>query len=191
MHIAFLPAFLLATGLAAAGPLDTMLARGEVTLVEENARGGVERVTALADIDAPPDRVWARLVDFGAYPRWMHGALKAEVTPVGPGVVDVDFLVKAPGPNVRYRARITLDEAARTITAVATGKNLQGSRWTWRLEPRPGGGTRVHREAKAGGIEDNWALDMLGEHKEVILLGVNLASPVIEVRSLKRACEAG
>jgi hypothetical protein len=49
----------------------------------------------------------------------------------------------------------------------------------------------VYREAKAGGIEDNWALDMLGEHKEVILLGVNLASPVIEVRSLEKACEDG
>jgi hypothetical protein len=179
------------TLLALAGPLDTMLSRGEVTLVEDNGRGGVEKVTALADIAAPPDRVRAKLVDFDAYPGWMHGSLKAQSTAVGPGIVDVEFLVKAPGPNVRYTARITMDEATRTITAVATGRNLQGSKWIWHLEPLPGGGTRVYREAKAGGIEDNWALDMLGEHKEVILLGVNLASPVIEVRSLEKACEDG
>lgn len=177
------------TRLAAADPLDDLLAKGEVTLVEKTSSGGVAKVTAMVDIAAPPEHVWGRLVDFEAYPQWMHGALKAQSTPAGADTVDVDFQVKAPGPNVKYSARITLDKASRTITAVATGKNLKGSRWVWQLEALPTGGTRVRREAKAGGIEDNWALDMLGEHKQVILLGINLASPVIEVRSLKEACE--
>ncbi len=186
-----LPLLLLAVGLAAADPLSELLQRGELSLVESTAGGGVARVTAIVDIAAPPQQVWDRIVAFDTYTAWMHGVLRATPVRVDDNTVDVDFLIKAPGPNVRYQARFTLDRGSNRITADATGKNLKGSRWVWQLEPRTDGTTRVFRESRAGGIEDNWALDMLGEHKEVILLGINLSSPVIEVRSLKRACEGG
>ena len=52
----------------------------------------------------------------------------------------------------------------------------------------PGGGTRAVRGSRSRSIDDNWLLDMLGEHKKVLDLGINLSTPVLELRSLRSRC---
>jgi len=174
---------------AHADRLDDLLARGEVVLVEADPDGAVRGVTAVTYVAAPPDAVWARLTDFGAYPTWMPGALQAESRPAGDGAVDVDWVLKVPGPNVKYTGHNDLDRAGWTITQEAISKNLRGSRWVWRLEPA-GEGTVVYREAFATQITDNWLLNQLDDYKGMLDIGINVASPVIEVQALARACGA-
>ena len=58
----------------------------------------------------------------------------------------------------------------------------------WRLEPS-GEGTAVFREAYATAITDSWLLNQLDDSKGMLDIGINVASPVIEVQALARACE--
>jgi hypothetical protein len=158
-------------------------------VVETGAGGELVNVVASIDLACPPDRAWDLLTDFSTYPEWMYGVVKAQATAAAPATVEVAFVLDAPGPNIRFRARFRMDSEARTVTGGAVGKQLSGSIWTWRLDPLPTGGTRAVRASRTRSIDDNWLIDLLGDHKQVLDLGINLSTPVLELRSLAERCD--
>jgi hypothetical protein len=109
-------------------------------------------------IGAPPARVWEILTDFSAYPDWnpLIGEAHSEGPP-GPGcrlVLDIVPLGR------RYRPRITVWDPPR---------RLAWSTWEWlpllltsvhyfRLDPEPGGGSRLHHGERFQGL----AVPLLG-----------------------------
>lgn len=188
MHLAVALLLLLPLGSARASDLDALLQRGPVAHVETRPDGSLERIVAYADTPAPPDRVWACLTAFDTYTEWMPGVARVKETRREGGLVEHDWVLAVPGPNVRFSTRFHLDPPTRTIRGSATSKNLGGSTWSWRLEARPGGGTRIVRTSRSTGITDNWLLEMLGEHKDLLDLGINLASPVVEVEAVRERC---
>lgn len=161
----------------------------EALVVETGPDGRLSNVVASADLRCSPDRAFALVTAFDTYPEWMYGVDKADVESVAPQVVEVEFVLRAPGPNVRFRGRFQMDPAARTVTGAAVGRQLRGSVWTWSIDPLPGGGARATRSSRSRSIDDNWLLDMLGEHKHVLDLGINLSTPVLELQSLRARCD--
>jgi hypothetical protein len=113
-------------------------------------RDAVDRVTPVAmdisvDIAAPPAAVWA-LLD----PRRM-----GDVSPMCTGARWPDG-VEAPAPGVRFQgtntnrwhhwtttATIVAAVPEREIAWVVTSLGFAVSQWGYRLEPLPGGGTRL------------------------------------------------
>lgn len=173
---------------ARADDLTELLTEGPLASVERSADGGLERIVAIVDTPTSPEAVWACITDFTSYPEWMPGAHKVTETRSEPAVVEHDWVLEVPGPNVRFSTRFLLNQPEWTITGTATSKNLAGSAWAWSLEPLPTGGTRVFRSSLSTGIADNWLLDMLGDHKVLLDLGINLASPVVEVGAVAEHC---
>ncbi len=178
----------LALSLAQASSVDALLQRGTVISVERSPSGALTQVTVMALVSASPEQIWAQISDFASYPEWMPGVHQTRVhdEPDEPQVV-VDWVLAVPGPNVRYTGRYQLDREHWTLSGEAISENLGGSAWTWTLEP-VGAQTRVIRTARSQSISDNWLLDMLGEHKSLLDLGINLASPVTEVEAVKARC---
>lgn len=175
---------------ALADRLDDLLADGPLVQVRDDGKGGVAEVTALIDVHAPVEAVWARVTDFAAYPSWMPGVLETTVRAPSSTSLEVDWILKVPGPNVHYTGTYELDRVRWTVRGRAIGKNLAGSWWTWTLESVSPTLTRIHRTALNTAIQDNWLLNSLGDHKAILELGINTASPIIEVQSVRKACEA-
>lgn len=177
---------LLGAALAAAASLDGLLDRGEITLLETWPDGRLKLATAIADIDRPPEVVWAKLVDWGGYEGWMPQVVDSTLVSTEANVAVVDWTVAVVGPNVRFRARYVMDPASRTITGTQVSGALSGSTWEWRLEPN-GAGTRVYRSVRSNVVETNWIVAQVEDEHHTLDYGINVATGIVEVRGLKKA----
>jgi ribosome-associated toxin RatA of RatAB toxin-antitoxin module len=170
------------------GSLDALLERGEVTLLETRPDGRLAQVTAMAVIHAPPDVVWAKLVDFPAYEHWMPQVADSTVVSRTDTVVTVDFSVSVVGPNVNFRQACTLDPASHAIHSVWVSGALQGSRWDWKLEPH-GADTLAIRTLYTNVIDTNWIVRSVEDENHTLEYGINVATGVVELRGLKKVVE--
>jgi ribosome-associated toxin RatA of RatAB toxin-antitoxin module len=173
---------------AGAEELASLLARGPVALVETRADGHVDRVTALAHIDAPPDRVWSTIVDFGSYVAWMPQVEGSTVTSQTDHTTVVDWSIATPGPNVTFTASYALDPVNRTVAGTWVAGALEGSHWDWQLVP-DGSGTLVYRTCFSSAVSDNWLLKQFDDSAHTLELGLNAATPIVELKALQQALE--
>lgn len=169
-----------------AGDLDAMLARGEVTLLETHADGRLRQVTAIALVRRPIAEVWARLIDFDTYERWMPGCADATVVSTEGGEVVVDWTVSVLGPDVRFREAMKLDAERHVVDGRWVSGALPGSRWAWRLEAR-GADTIVRREVHTTVVDSSWLVRQAEDDHHTLEYGINVASGVVELRGLKVA----
>ncbi len=180
-----------ATALGGESPgLDELLARGELALVETHDDGSLNKVTVLSRIQAPRAVVWNKLADFENYVAWMPQVVKSQVvsrreSPEGTEVL-VDWSIKVPGPNVQFRTRYILDEAAGSIVGTWVSGALEGSQWEWRLLDE-GTSTMVFRISFSTAVADNWVLRQFDDDFHTLDVGINSATPIIEIKGLKHA----
>jgi len=171
---------------ARAESLDSLLARGEVVLVETRADGSLKQVTGISRVDAPVAEVWAKLTDWEAYPEWMANCAKAEVTERGEDYAVVDWGVRVPGPNVKFSGRYQYDVSTWTITGTHAGGALEGSHWDWHLVP-DGDTTVLYRTVFSNVVADNWLVRQFEDEQHSLEFGLNAASPVLELIAVKNA----
>jgi hypothetical protein len=109
------------------------------------------RTAALrVEINAPPERVWRVLTDVAAQPRWRPDLATVEVIDATPGR---ERWIERPrrGPEIHFttRSRVELREWQLEFRGPAEGT------WRGRLEPLPGGKTRLEVE-EAATIRNPW-----------------------------------
>jgi ribosome-associated toxin RatA of RatAB toxin-antitoxin module len=166
--------------------LDRMLARGPVVVVERDPSGALRRVVATALIDAPAEEVWELLTRVKEYPDWLDDVRAVEVVEVRGEQLEVEVLLRVPGPDLSYRAELQLDRSSWSIRGRATSRNLAGSAWDWILEPQ-GDRTLVHRRSYSTALTDHWLLKQFPDQLHVLHLGINATTPLIELEALRRA----
>jgi len=171
-----------------ASTLDSLLARGEVVLVETQPDGHLKQVIGISRVDAPVADVWAKLIDFEAYPQWMSNCAKAEISERGEDFAVVDWSVRVPGPNVKFSGRYDYDAATWTIVGTHAGGALKGSHWEWRLVP-DGDATVMYRTVFSNVVADNWWVRQFEDEHHSLEFGLNAATPVIELIAVKNAFE--
>jgi carbon monoxide dehydrogenase subunit G len=128
------PGWLPDTRLLDGDPLAPLRARGVVALVARTASGRLGGVAAAVTLNAPPDKVGARLRDpavWRAFPGWK--TVRVQAGPSGPGAAVEDDLplvdcddtwVAQPGPEARW---------------IAVAGATRGARLGWSVAPGPGG----------------------------------------------------
>jgi ribosome-associated toxin RatA of RatAB toxin-antitoxin module len=176
---------------AHAEDLHTLLGKGPVTMVETKADGHVERVTAIAKVPATPDVVYARLAKFEDYTTWMPQVEQSEVVERldgPPSTAIVEWSIAAPGPNVNFTAKYTLDPVAHTIAGEWQKGALEGSTWEWRIVA-DGAGSLVYRVAYNSAVSDNWLLSQFDDSSHTLELGLNAATPIVELNALTKAVD--
>lgn len=171
---------------ATAETLDTLLARGEVTLLETKPDGRLKQVTAIGLVPAPVDRVWARLTDFASYESWMPQVDDSTVVSHEGNTWVVDFSVGVVGPNINFRQQLVCDDATRTIRATWVSGALEGSHWEWKLEPR-GSETVAWRTLYTNVVDTNWVVRQVETEAHTMEYGINVATGVVELRGLARS----
>lgn len=172
--------------LAQAGSLDALLARGEVTLLETLPDGRLDKVTAMARVAAPRAVVWVKLTDWAAYETWMPQVADSTLVSAEGNVAVVDWTIAVVGPNVSFRARYELDEAAGVIRGRQVSGALAGSTWDWRLTDE-GATTLVERTLHSSVVETNWLVRQVEDANHTLDYGINTAIGVIELRGLRAA----
>ena len=137
------------TASAEISPADeARLVRGEVVarIVREPGPGG--RLTAAIDIPAPPEAVWAVMLDCDSAPDYVPGLESCRVLQrAADGGSDlrehrIRWLAFLPRLTLRFRSDYV---AEREIHVTRTSGDLAEMEGTWRLEPRENGrSTRLH-----------------------------------------------
>jgi ribosome-associated toxin RatA of RatAB toxin-antitoxin module len=180
---------LLAAPAAAEGTdANAMLARGPLVLVERNPQGKFHRCTAVALINAPPDKVWEVVTDVGNLKNFVPKVLKSEVVRHEGNEIDLKLEIDTPGVNTRYTMRHTLHPETRTIDITWLEGDLKGSAWSFRLDPAEGGKTLL----TYGGASKNFSsvLERLEDDQQTISIGVNVGAALTTVTAIKKRCEA-
>ena len=90
-------------------------------------------------VPAPPDRVFAIVSDFAAYPRWRTGVTTVDVN--GPSGAGQHITETADYGEIPYVVEVW-EPPARLVTRI-TGDLPFGGTWTYQLTPTGGGGTSV------------------------------------------------
>lgn len=109
---------------------------------------GVQIVRAVVDIDAPPPVVWKIMVDCASARRVIPSNRGCRVLERKPGSEIIEHILKTPlNPKVRSVFRQDLETNKRIGVTRVDGdlKVLEGE---YRLQPLPGGRTRVYQEIR-------------------------------------------
>jgi uncharacterized protein YndB with AHSA1/START domain len=88
--------------------------------------------TADADVPLSPDRVWAKLTDVAAFPRWRPGVIRVET--VSPGT----WRETTKQGTMTY-ATVAADPPTRLVTRIADRGLPFGGEWEYHIAPTPTG----------------------------------------------------
>jgi len=135
------------------------------------------------DIDAPPEKVWAILMDFDTYPDWnpFITSIKGEQRLGGKLEAYLDL---PDGPGMTFKPTIQVFDEGTELTWLGKllVKGIFDGRHTLRVEPRDGGSTFVQAE-KFTGLLAGLMMRFIGDSTEQGFSEMNNA--------LKERAEAG
>ena len=109
--------------------------------VEFNDAGRFKRARTTLTVDAPPDVVWATLLDFNAYPSFMPRVDEANPRK-REGRLLVDFELDTPLVSTSYTSRYQLLPNEKKMHVVVVDGDIEDSEFHWSLAP-VAGGTRI------------------------------------------------
>ena len=163
-----------------------MLAKGEVSLLETYPDGRLKQVTAIAQVKAPIERVWAQLTDYAGYAGWMPQVKAVTVRSSTGSVAEVEWTVAVVGPDIKFVQRLEMDTTAHTITGTYVSGAMPGSHWNWALTA-DGDQTLVQRTVRVNVVDSNWFIKQVEDEHHTLDYGINSAIGVVELRGLARA----
>lgn len=163
---------------------------GPVVALDLGPQDRPRSATAASFVKAPPQRVWAVINGFAAYPQWMPQVERAEVRTEGEAGTDVafrlvfDFIVDI---KVDYTLRYRRTGPHRLEFTQVEGDFDRNEGW---FEIRPHeGGSLLYYSASV----DYRSMGLLGsflESQPTLELGLSSSSVAVIVRAVKRRAES-
>lgn len=137
----------------------TALEKGELDIALIDA--SQDYIQAKGIFDAPPEKVWAALTNFGAYPKYYESVVQSQVREKQGNQAKVYVKFKFPFPvgEIWVLNQYTLDNANRKLSWKMLDGNLKNSdgSGSWSLSPYKGGRTlATYRLNVDGSGASNW-----------------------------------
>lgn len=175
----------------AADPLTPLLDRGPLVLVEQSKDGKFGQATGIVQVDAPPEKVWAALLDMGGWAAFMPKVESSEVLNKNDttGEFDAHFVIEVPGPDTEYTIRFKRDDKELTLVGRWLKGDLKGSKWYWKVQKGANGKTLLSQTLSVRNFSA--ILQNVEDDQQTITLGVNVSSCVAVTGALKRRIEGG
>ncbi len=183
--------------------LEKLLASGRVAFVDRSRRSGKELGVAGVYIKAPPEKVWAAITDFSAYPKIIPQITDVKVLEKNSKFARVKFsmfLIKL-GP-VKIQSDYSqkwLYEKPDRITIVSDDKKAEkqgagedANATVWELVPANKGAATLLfyttiSDLRDGGIAGRYMVD----RQPTIQIGFDLANALTQTAAIKKKAESG
>jgi ribosome-associated toxin RatA of RatAB toxin-antitoxin module len=178
---------LAATAVSASPAGKPTQAKRPVIDVAFDERGRFERARTTLTVDAPPDVVWATLLDFKAYPSFMPRVEDAEPRR-RKGKLEVDFELDTPLVTTEYTSRYDIKPDRYVVDIRVIDGDNEGSRFRYRLVALDGG--KRTRLSYGGRLENfSTVVEALDDDAQTVTLGVNTALQLATVRAITAEAE--
>ena len=92
------------------------------------------------DLKAPPQRIWEVIADVAKTPEWRTGVTRVEMQPQADG--KMRFTETSSQGDIQFEI-LRQEAPVRQVVRVVDDDQPFGGIWTWDLEPRAEGGTRL------------------------------------------------
>jgi hypothetical protein len=185
--LALLATTVAAPSAGAAPNLKTQQAKRPVIDVEFNDSGRFKRARTTLTVDAPPEVVWATLLDFKAYPSFMPRVDQASPRKQQ-GRLLVDFELDTPLVTTEYTSRYDIKPDRYVVDIRVIDGDNEGSRFQYRLVSLDGG---KRTGLSYGGRLQNFStmVEALDDDAQTVTLGVNTALQLATVRAITAEAE--
>ena len=176
-----------------AATIEKLVGGGQVILVEEEANGRVKLVTGGTLVQAPPDKVWSLITDFGNYPSWMPQTAAVTATDAGTHIKDVtfnlNFTFSVISKKVSYTTRNTLTPPNKITWNLVEG-DFARTDGAWNLVPAKGGSaTLVFYSTYTDLASMGWIVKSLIEEQPTMEVAIQASTALMVVKSVKEKLE--
>ena len=155
--------------------------------VQFDDNGRFRRAKTTLAVDAPPEVVWATLLDFKRYPSFMPRV--DEATPhQRRGKLEVDFELDTPLMTTEYTSRYEVKPDRFIVDIRVIDGDNEGSRFRYQLVPLDGG--KRTRLSYSGRLKNfSTMVEALDDDAQTVTLGVNTAIQLATVRAITAEAE--
>jgi ribosome-associated toxin RatA of RatAB toxin-antitoxin module len=188
-HRALALAFVLLPLAARAETLESLLGKGTVMLVEDDPEGKFAAATGIVEINAPIEKVWSVITNYGAYKDFVPRVASVKVVS-GAGTYDprVRLEIDTPVFNTVYTVHFHLNEANHSITGEWVEGALKGSHWDWKMESSGPGKTIVFYKS----VSKNFSafVESLDDKQQTMTVGINVGGVMTVLHAMKKRAES-
>jgi ribosome-associated toxin RatA of RatAB toxin-antitoxin module len=171
------------------GPMEPLLRRGELALVETGGGGVLRQVALFARVGADPDRVRTVVADPARYPDFVSNVDSCDVVERSEERTIYDMEIDSPIFDLDGRMELSR-RGDGSLRISCTEGDLSGARWGWEFRGLPGGSAAAYF-----GITDmaraNIVLRRLIAKEPYFDHGLNVGAKLIMLRAIKARAEAG
>ncbi len=169
-----------------------LLERGMVSLVESHEKSGrLQQVTVIGLVNAPQEIVWQVITDYPNYTRIFSNLDELEVVKKDGDDVILEYELEVPGPNLEYRLRHHhVPMRTLEISLADDEGDLQTGAWRYDLLPFDNGKkTIVIYTLYTDVRETSWVIRQVLKSNPTAEHGLNVATGIITIRSVKKEAE--
>ncbi len=167
-------------------PLLARLAqKGDLALIEATPSGAARQVIIFSILDAPPEKVWDKLMDVASYPKFLRTIVSTKVTRRDGPLIAFDWEMDVPFFNLKG-ARAQRGQRPHLIEVRGLSGNLRGSRERWELFPIDGGKKTLAAFYRAIDVETGGLLlETMIKLEPSMEQGTNLSTGFVHMRALQ------
>jgi ribosome-associated toxin RatA of RatAB toxin-antitoxin module len=171
-------------------PIDMtpLLQRGPMALVEQTKDGKFHQATAIVLVNAPPDRVYATVLDHAKFKDYMPKVLTSDVEKSNGKGFEVRFVIDVPGPDTDYTIKYVRDDEKRVLKGTWAKGDLKDSKWEWRVEPAGDGRTMLFHQLQVKNFSS--VLTSLEDERQTMTVGINVSSAIAATTAVKNHIES-
>jgi ribosome-associated toxin RatA of RatAB toxin-antitoxin module len=169
-------------------PLEPLLSRGELALVETGSGGVLKQAAVFAKVGASADRVRSIVADPAHYPDYMSNIDSCDILERSDGRIVYQMEIDSPIFDIEGRMEQRTEGGALRIHC--TEGDLRGGNWGWEFHALGQGSAAVYY-GYTNMARANWVLRQLVHREPFFDHGLNVGSKLIMVRAVKGRAEQG
>ena len=172
-----------------------LMKKGELLIIEEKSDGSLDLVTSGIIINAPPEKVYEVILDYGKYPEYMPSTEEVTVLKEEGNIKHVQYRIKFKFSVLKYEVTYVLDmehfpnKGTKWDLLESKDGKIKSTYGSWQLFPIEGGRTAAFYSVYSDIKNISWIIRKIFEAEPSMEISVNASSCVMVLKSLKNRVE--
>jgi ribosome-associated toxin RatA of RatAB toxin-antitoxin module len=170
-----------------ANALLPLLKRGELSLIESTASGGLKQVTMAVLISAPADKVFDTITDYPNFKKFMPNIVECEIVKSEGDTTEMDFEIDVPIKNLKYTLRHR-HVGKRSVEISLVKGDIKTGSWRYDLQA-VGDKTVMFYSLLTDVSETSWLVKQVLRSQPTMQHALNVATGIVIVKAVKKEAE--